>query len=104
MPPAKELPHKVDFLTVHGLRPGLPKSIAARGVDENRWMRYGCATRPIPNMPEAKASRKCAAAETGLSLEMANKLNDVMPVRRRQLLPRALRIRQTWRLLWLRSG
>lgn len=75
----KELPHKVDFLTVHGLWPGLPKSIAARGVDENRWMRYGCATRPIPNMPEAKASRKCAAAETGLSLEMANKLNDVMP-------------------------
>ncbi len=46
--------NKADFLTVHGLWPGLPKSIAARGVDERRWMRYGCATRPVPNMPEVK--------------------------------------------------
>ncbi len=51
--------NKADFLTVHGLWPGLPKSIAARGVDERRWMRYGCATRPVPNMPEVKANRKC---------------------------------------------
>ena len=29
----KETDNKVDFLTVHGLWPGLPKSIAARGVD-----------------------------------------------------------------------
>jgi ribonuclease I len=64
---------------VHGLWPGLPKSIAARGVDDRRWMRFGCATRPVPNMPEVKAGRKCQAAETGLSLEMANKLNSVMP-------------------------
>ena len=71
--------NKADFLTVHGLWPGLPKSIAARGVDERRWMRYGCATRPVPDMPEVKANRKCQAAETGLSLEMANKLNSVMP-------------------------
>ncbi len=70
---------KPIFLTVHGLWPGLPKSIASRGVDERRWMRYGCATRPIPNMPEVRAGRKCRAAETGLSLEMANKLNSVMP-------------------------
>ena len=75
----KESENKADFLTVHGLWPGLPKSIAARGVDERRWMRFGCATRPIPNMPEAKASRKCAAAETGLSLSGAAKLNEVMP-------------------------
>ncbi|HDR2162685.1 TPA: ribonuclease I [Enterobacter cancerogenus] len=75
----KESNTKTDFLTVHGLWPGLPKSIAARGVDERRWMRFGCATRPIPNMPEAKASRKCAAAETGLSLSGAAKLNTVMP-------------------------
>ena len=74
----KESENKADFLTVHGLWPGLPKSIAARGVDERRWMRFGCATRPIPNMPEAKASRKCAAAETGLSLSGAAKLNEVM--------------------------
>ena len=64
----QEPDNKADFLTVHGLWPGLPKSIAARGVDERRWMRFGCATRPVPNM-----------AETGLSLEMANKLNGVMP-------------------------
>nr|WP_312691411.1 ribonuclease I [Kosakonia sp.] len=75
----KEPANKADYLTVHGLWPSLPKSIAARGVDNNRWMRFGCATRPIPNMPEAKATRKCAAAETGLSLEVANKLNAVMP-------------------------
>jgi hypothetical protein len=30
-------------------------------------------------MPEVKAGQKCQAAETGLSLEMANKLNGVMP-------------------------
>lgn len=70
---------EADNLTVHGLWPGLPKSIAARGVDNRRWMRFGCATRPIPNMPEAKTSQKCAAAETGLSLEMADKLNAAMP-------------------------
>jgi ribonuclease I len=75
----KEAENKADFLTVHGLWPGLPKSIAARGVDNRRWMRFGCATRPIPNLPEARASRKCAAPETGLSLESAAKLNAVMP-------------------------
>ena len=58
----KESENKADFLTVHGLWPGLPKSIAARGVDERRWMRFGCAPRPLPDMPEAKASRQCAAA------------------------------------------
>ena len=35
----QETANKADFLTVHGLWPGLPKSIAARGVDERRWMR-----------------------------------------------------------------
>ncbi|WP_101743891.1 ribonuclease I [Citrobacter koseri] len=75
----KEIPNKADFLTVHGLWPGLPGSVAARGVDERRWMRFGCATRPIPNLPEARASRKCAAPETGLSLESAAKLSAVMP-------------------------
>lgn len=75
----KESEHKTDFLTVHGLWPGLPKSVAERGVDMRRWMRFGCATRPLPDYPEAKASRKCAAEETGLSLEVANKLNRMMP-------------------------
>ena len=46
----------------------IAESIAARGVDE----RAGCASAAplvlVPNMPEAKASRKCDAAETGLSL------------------------------------
>lgn len=75
----KEQPDKTHFLTVHGLWPSLPKSVAARGVDERRWIRYGCASRPIPNAPEVRASRKCDAEETGLSLEMAAKLSDVMP-------------------------
>ncbi|QMI04481.1 ribonuclease I [Citrobacter sp. RHB25-C09] len=75
----KETANKVNFLTVHGLWPGLPKSIASRGVDERRWIRFGCATRPIPNMPEVRGNRKCAAPETGLSLESAAKLSEVMP-------------------------
>ncbi|EMQ4538550.1 ribonuclease I [Escherichia coli] len=74
-----ETTNKADFLTVHGLWPGLPKSVAARGVDERRWMRFGCATRPIPNLPEARASRMCSSPETGLSLETAAKLSEVMP-------------------------
>ncbi|MGR9881246.1 ribonuclease T2 family protein [Escherichia coli] len=53
-----ETTNKADFLTVHGLWPGLPKSVAARGVDERRWMRFGCATRPIPNLPGA-GGRSC---------------------------------------------
>ena len=57
----------------------MPKSVAARGVDERRWMRFGCATRPIPNLPEARASRMCSSPETGLSLETAAKLSEVMP-------------------------
>lgn len=75
----KEPADKTHNLTVHGLWPSLPKSVAARGVDQRRWMRYGCATRPIPNFTEVRTSRKCAAGETGLSLEMAAKLSDVMP-------------------------
>lgn len=75
----QEQADKRAFLTVHGLWAGLPKSVAARGVDEKRWMRYGCATRPIPNMAEARASNKCAAPDTGLSVEMASKLSGVMP-------------------------
>lgn len=75
----KESADKTSVLTIHGLWPGLPKSVAARGVDERRWMRFGCATRPIPNMPEARASRKCAAEETGLSLTGAAKLSESMP-------------------------
>ncbi|EHG6169577.1 ribonuclease I [Escherichia fergusonii] len=75
----KETEDKSAFLTVHGLWPGLPKSVAARGVDERRWMRYGCATRPIPNFPEVRASRKCSSPETGLSLETAARLSEVMP-------------------------
>ena len=54
-----ETTNKADFLTVHGL--------------------FGCATRPIPNLPEARASRMCSSPETGLSLETAAKLNEVMP-------------------------
>ncbi|EKS7703033.1 ribonuclease I [Salmonella enterica] len=70
---------KADFLTVHGLWPGLPKSIAARGVDQRRWQRFGCATRPIPNLPEVRASRKCAAPDPGLSPDIAATLREVMP-------------------------
>lgn len=70
---------KRAFLTVHGLWAGLPKSVAARGVDAKRWMRYGCATRPVPNMAEVRGSQKCSAPETGMSVEMASKLSGVMP-------------------------
>lgn len=75
----QESASKTDFLTVHGLWPSLPKSIAAQGVDKRKWMRFGCATHPVPNMPEAKASCKCAAADTGLSPQAAASLHKVMP-------------------------
>ncbi len=70
---------KTQFLSVHGLWPGLPASIAARGVDNKRWMRFGCATRPLPNMPEARASQKCAAPAPQLDAQLAAKLNEAMP-------------------------
>ena len=70
---------KRTFLTVHGLWPGLPKSVAARGVDEKRWMRYGCSTRPVPNMAEARGSQKCQAPAPALSTDIASKLAGVMP-------------------------
>lgn len=70
---------KRSFLTVHGLWPSLPTSVAARGVDEKRWFRYGCSTRPAPNMPIVKSSNKCSAPVTGISLEVASKLADIMP-------------------------
>lgn len=70
---------KRTFLTVHGLWPGLPKSVAARGVDEKRWMRYGCSTRPVPNMAEARGSQKCQAPAPALSTDIASKLVGVMP-------------------------
>lgn len=70
---------KTQMLTIHGLWPGLPASVAARGVDNRRWMRYGCATRPVPNIPEAQGSRKCSLPEPGISPGMADKLSEVMP-------------------------
>ncbi|WMY73311.1 ribonuclease I [Buttiauxella selenatireducens] len=70
---------KRAFLTVHGLWPGLPKSVASRGVDEKRWMRYGCSTRPVPNMAEVRGSQKCQAPAPELSPDIASKLAGVMP-------------------------
>lgn len=70
---------KTALLTVHGLWPGLPRTIAARGVDNQRWMRFGCSTRPIPDYPQVKASRKCSAPDTGISDSLASKLGQVMP-------------------------
>ncbi|MEW7314040.1 ribonuclease I [Buttiauxella gaviniae] len=70
---------KRAFLTVHGLWPGLPKSVAARGVDKKRWMRYGCSTRPVPEMAEVRGSQKCQAPAPALSADIASKLAGVMP-------------------------
>lgn len=70
---------KRSYITVHGLWPSLPESIAAQGVDEKRWIRYGCSARPLPDMPPVHASNKCNAPVTGISLEVASKLADVMP-------------------------
>lgn len=51
-----ETTNKADFLTVHGLWPGLPKSVAARGVDERRLdalrLRYS------PNPESARSTRQ----------------------------------------------
>ncbi|WP_435929484.1 ribonuclease I [Dryocola sp. BD613] len=75
----REQADKRAFLTVHGLWPGLPKSVSSRGVDNKRWMRYGCATRPVPNMAEARSAQKCSAPAAELSADMAAKLSGVMP-------------------------
>lgn len=75
----QEQTDKRAFLTVHGLWPSLPKSVSARGVDNKRWMRYGCATRPVPNMAEARGSRKCSSPAPGLSSDIASQLSGVMP-------------------------
>lgn len=70
---------KRSYITVHGLWPSLPGSISAWGVDETRWIRYGCSARPLPDMPQVNAANKCNAPVTGISLEVASKLADVMP-------------------------
>ncbi len=69
---------KTQLLTVHGLWPGLPASVASRGVDEKRWMRFGCATRPVPNFPEARG-QKCSLPAANLSNNIAQQLGKVMP-------------------------
>ncbi|BDH46709.1 ribonuclease I [Salmonella enterica subsp. enterica serovar Choleraesuis] len=66
------------LLTVHGLWPSLPRSIASRGVDNRRWMRFGCATRPEPNFPEARGN-KCSLPNPGLSPAITQKLAETMP-------------------------
>ncbi len=75
----REQADKRAFLTVHGLWPGLPKSVSSRGVDNKRWMRYGCATRPVPNMAQVRSSQKCSAPAPNLSADIAARLSGVMP-------------------------
>lgn len=58
----QELSNKADFLTVHGLWPSLPKSIAARGVDERRWMRFKLCGPAPPQYAGSKSRAKCRAA------------------------------------------
>lgn len=66
------------LLTLHGLWPSLPASIASRGVDNRRWMRFGCATRPVPDYPEAHG-RKCELPTPGLSADTSAQLALTMP-------------------------
>lgn len=66
------------LLTAHGLWPSLPKSVAARGVDNKRWMRFGCATRPSPGYPEVR-ERKCDLPATGINPTVQHQLSSVMP-------------------------
>lgn len=70
---------KSAWLTLHGLWPSLPGSVAAKGVDNGRWMRFGCSTRPVPNLAEVKPGKKCAAPDTGLSRSVAAQLAEQMP-------------------------
>lgn len=83
-PPAEcrspgQLSHTTDLLSVHGLWPDLPESVAAYGVDQRRWRRFGCAARPVPDMPEVRSRDKCQAADTGVSAEIMRQLSKVMP-------------------------
>ncbi|SQA96826.1 Ribonuclease I precursor [Cedecea neteri] len=57
----------------------MPKSVSSRGVDEKTLDALRLRHSPGANMAEARASNKCAAPDTGLSVEMASKLAGVMP-------------------------
>lgn len=65
-------------MIVYGLWLGLFKSVVVRGVDERRWMRFGCVIRLISNLLEARVSRMCLSSEIGLLLETVVKLSEVM--------------------------
>lgn len=74
----KEPANKADFLTVHGLWPGLPKSIAARGVDQDAGsalaVRRGQSRICLKSRPAGNAPPR-----PGLSPDIAAALKEVMP-------------------------
>ena len=50
----------LSFLTIHGMWPSLPTSVAKKGITEERWKNQGCAA---IGYPDASADNKCGAAD-----------------------------------------
>lgn len=76
--------NKADFLTIHGLWPGLPASLAAKikgnTPDEKltSWHRFGCSVRPL-TFPAYGGQRVCAAPSMNFSPAFHRELLQFMP-------------------------
>jgi ribonuclease I len=81
--------NKADFLTIHGLWPSLPASLAAKmqgkdGQDKDvqaknkTWFRFGCSARPL-TYPSFGPDQKCAAPAMQFSKAFQAELVQQMP-------------------------
>lgn len=66
----------LSFLTIHGLWPSLPTSVAKTGVDEQRWISKGCA---VIGYPYVSSDNKCDAANVPMSAAFEKDLLSYMP-------------------------
>lgn len=66
----------LSFLTIHGLWPSLPTSVAKKGVDEQRWISEGCAAIGYPAIAKGQ---KCYAANVPMSPVFEKDLLSYMP-------------------------
>ena len=66
----------LSFLTIHGMWPSLPTSVAKKGINEKRWRNQGCAA---IGYPDASADNKCGAADVPMSPEFKKDLLNYMP-------------------------
>lgn len=68
----------LSFLTIHGLWPSLPRSVAEQHVTQPNWVRKGCSTKPVPDFPPANGDR-CHLPEIAMSKDFKKLLLEYMP-------------------------